>query len=81
MYRKWYPPANYVFYPLYRHFRRKLRLSSALAYFLVFVSSALLHALLMLCFGHPKVALFFLLLYLALGLIGARTIVVKKRAK
>ncbi len=79
MYRKSYPPAKYVFYPLYRILRRKLGLPSALAYFLVFVCSAVLHALLMLGFGHPLAALFFLLLYLGLGLAGARGIAVKNR--
>jgi Flp pilus assembly protein TadB len=79
MYKKIYPPVKYVFYPLYRHLRKGLGISCVLAYFLVFLVSAILHAVFSLLFGHPIAAILFFLLYIALGLSGVRRIRVKKR--
>ena len=56
MYQKTYPPARYLFYPLYRWLRRRLHLPSTVAYFSVFLVSAILHAILMLAFGHSVAA-------------------------
>lgn len=80
MYRKPnYPPARYVFYPLYRRLRREMGMPCALAYFIVYATSAVLHAALMLLFGHPIAAFLFLVLYLALGLAGVWSIVMNKK--
>ncbi|HIG30375.1 MAG TPA: hypothetical protein EYQ50_22280 [Verrucomicrobiales bacterium] len=64
MYRKRYPPDRYVFYPLYRYLRRGIRMPVVLAYLMVWSISAVLHAALMLMFGHPVAALVFALLFL-----------------
>lgn len=81
MYKKSYLPARYVFYPLYRYFRRRARLPSTLAFFLVFLVSAILHALMMLAFGIPHGAIGFFILYLFLGIVGVVGIRAKKRKR
>lgn len=78
MYRKHYPPARYIFYPLYRHLRKRVRLPSTVAYFTVFAASAVLHAVLMLLFRFPVAALLFFILYVVLGLIGVVAIIRKR---
>ena len=51
----------------------------ALAYFIVYATSAVLHAAFMLLCGLPIASVLFLLLYLAFGLAGVWAIVMNKR--
>jgi len=81
MYRKWYPPVRYVFYPLYRRLRRRLRLPCAVAYLAVWLVSGIMHGALVLCAGNPVPALLFALVFAALGLAGVGAITVKHRQR
>ena len=71
MYRKKYPPVRYVFYPLYRTLRKRVRLPRLIAYVMVWLISGFAHALVMMLFGHPGPGLVFAGIFLALGLAGA----------
>jgi hypothetical protein len=81
MYRKWYPPGRYVFYPLYRCLRRKGRLPCALAYFLVWLASAILHGTLLLVLSDPAAGAVIAGVLLGLGLIGAGVVLAKQRRR
>jgi hypothetical protein len=81
MYRKWYPPVRYVFYPLYRFMRRGLRLPSAVAYLIVWIVSGALHGALLLVFGQPVATGAFILLFTGFGLAGVGATWMKNREK
>ncbi|MFA4953368.1 MAG: hypothetical protein WC584_04040 [Candidatus Pacearchaeota archaeon] len=40
----WYPPSKYVFYPLYKFYRKNIGLNMYISNFAVWASSAALHA-------------------------------------
>lgn len=48
---RWYPPRRWLFFPLYRFLRRKIRLGMAVSNMLVWTVSALLHAAVLAAFG------------------------------
>lgn len=81
MYRKWYPPARFVFYPLYRFLRRGLRLPPAAVYLAVWIVSGVLHGAVLLGLGHPVAAGGFVLLFTGLGLAGVAAIGGKNRQR
>lgn len=81
MYRKWYPPARFVFYPLYRRLRRGRRMPRAAAYLAVWVISGLFHGAVLLAFGHPVPAMVFTLIFIGLGLAGVGAISLKCRQR
>ena len=81
MYRKWYPPNRYVFYPLYRYFRRTRRWSCILSYSSVWVANALLHGLVLTVLGGPATGLLWIAVFLCLGAIGVLAIVMKTRQR
>ena len=79
MYRKWYPPARYICYPLYRRLRRGWRLPSAVAYFAVWLISGLAHGAPMLLLSTPLAAAVFTSVFVGLGLAGAAAVLIKNR--
>lgn len=48
---RWYPPRRWLFFPLYRFLRRRIRLGMAVSNMLVWTVSALLHAGVLAAFG------------------------------
>jgi uncharacterized membrane protein YbhN (UPF0104 family) len=80
MFRKYYPPVRYVFYPLYWWMRRR-KLPIAAAYLSVWIVSGLLHGALLLAFGHPVGAGGFFILFTGLGLAGVAAIEGKHRSR
>ena len=55
----WYPPSKYLFYPLYKFYRRKIGLNMYVANFSTWVSSAALHAALVVPnLGYTKAVIF-----------------------
>lgn len=81
MYRKWYPPARFVFYPLYRRLRRGWRLPCVAAYLAVWVISGVLHGAVLLAFGNPIPAMVFTLIFIGLGLAGSGASCMKHRQR
>ncbi len=81
MYRKWYPPARYLFYPIYRQLRHNWKTPSAAAYLLVWVISGMLHGAVILAFGHPVGAAVFALIFIGLGLAGVGAIGLRQRQR
>ena len=81
MYRKWYPPARYIFYPLYRRLRHRWKMPCAAAYLTVATISGLLHGVALLVFGNPVPALVFTLIFIGLGLAGVVAIGMKRRRR
>jgi len=81
MYRKRYPPARFVFYPLYRRLRHRWRMPCAAAYLTVWVVSGFLHGAVILAFGNPIPALVFTLIFISLGLAGVVAIALKQRKR
>ena len=62
-----YPPRRFVFYPLYRFLRRRLRLPMAISNLLVWVASAILHGGLLIACGNVPAGIFFAAVFLLLG--------------
>jgi hypothetical protein len=81
MYRKWYPPARYAFYPLYRRLRHRWRIPCAAAYLAVWMVSGVLHGAVLLVFGNPVPAMVFTLIFIGLGLAGVGAICMKQRKR
>lgn len=81
MYRKWYPPNRYIFYPLYRYFRRMRRWPCVLAYFTVWVANAFLHGSVLTLLGGPVVGLAWTAVSLVLGIVGVFAIIMKARQR
>lgn len=64
---KWYPPVKYVFYPLYKFYRKKIGLNTYAANFATWTSSAVLHGALLLPQGNYKGAAIASGFFLGLG--------------
>lgn len=66
-----YPPRLFVFYPLYRFLRRRLRLTMALANLLVWAVSAILHGGFLIVCGSPSAGVAFAAIFLFLGVVSS----------
>lgn len=64
----WYPPSRYVFYPLYKFYRKKLGLNSYSANLATWSSSAVLHASIFLPQQRYSEALFVGGFFLSVGI-------------
>lgn len=65
---KYYPPRLFIFYPLYKRLRHRMKLPFLLSIFGVWFISAVLHSGLLLLFGLPVAAVFFFFIFCGLGL-------------
>ena len=63
----WYPPSKYVFYPIYKFYRKKLGANMYVANFATWASSAALHAAIFLPNEDYKSAAIFGGIFLGLG--------------
>ncbi len=74
-----YPPRLFVFLPLYRLLRRRLRFPMAISNFLVWSVSAVLHSGALLLLGHPVAAAVFFLVFFVLGVVSTAVVRASKR--
>ncbi|MBZ0254649.1 hypothetical protein K8I31_01215 [bacterium] len=74
----YYPPRRYVFFPLYRFFRKRCRLWMWLSNLLVWWISAALHALIFIPFGDLAAAAIFGSIFIFLGLLSSVIILFSK---
>lgn len=73
-----YPPRLFVFYPLYRFLRRRLRLPMALANLTVWVVSAILHGGLLVVCGSLPAGIVFGAVFLFLGVLSTGVVLAVK---
>lgn len=73
---EYYPPRVYVFFPLYRIFRRRWKIPMAASNLLVWVTSAVLHGGVLLVVGSPHAGLLFASVFVGLGTLATAIILV-----
>ncbi len=73
-----YPPHRYLFYPMYKFFRRKLRLPMWVSNLFVWLVSAVLHAMLFIFTGNLTGVLVMMCIFVSLGLLSTVAILIVK---
>lgn len=73
-----YPPRVFVFYPLYKVLRRRLRIPMALSVLAVWLISAVLHGIPTAVICGPPVGLAFFGIFASLGLLSAAVVLTTK---
>ena len=73
-----YPPRVYVFFPLYRVFRRRWKIPMAVSNLLVWTASAVLHGGVLSMVGSPHAGLVFASVFTGLGILATAIILVTK---
>ena len=76
---RWYPPRRWVFWPLYRHFRRTRRWSMPLSNLAVWAVSAALHVLVCLPSGSVVACLVIGSVFLFLGFVSTLVVLLAKK--
>ena len=74
-----YPPKVYVFYPLYKWFRRRWGLPMAVSNLSVWVVSGVLHGAVLGSCGSPVAGMFFAVIFFALGVVSTIVVLRCKR--
>lgn len=68
---KYYPPRRYAFFPLYRRLRHRYHLPMWVSNFLVWLTSAVLHGMLLAFSGRPEPVIIVMSVLVFLGVVSS----------